>query len=266
LVLRVTSADMTDVCRYSADTVEIGRRPSNDLVLEDARIAARHVRLARGPRDQFTLTVLARLMKTAVNGQAVRGEVRLDEGDVVKVGPYELEPLDRAPPCAQEREFLATLARSVDDPETRAVYADWLEERERHDEAAFLRVQIEVREAIEEGGAPLWDSSARLRELAAKVPLGWRRATSYAPIENCDVGFEVVCTKQWAALTRTKNENERFCDACQKTVFYSPDVETARDHTRLQRCVAIDLAEPRTADDLKPRLTNMRMGMIILRR
>ena len=262
LVLRITCAETTDVRRYSADCVESGRRASNDLVLEHPRIAARHLRLARGPGNAFTLNVLARLLPTSVNGHAARGEMRLEEGDVATIGPYEIEPLDSEPPCAQERDFLAKLP--YDEDALGAVYADWLEERDRTHEAAFLRLRIEARAAARSGGTGVRDASERLRELAAKVPLSWRRAIAHAPIENCDLRFEMVCPKQWAALAPTTNANERYCDACQKHVFYAPDIATAMEHARLQRCLVVDPTQARRPNDLKPR-PMLKMGMVVLR-
>src|SRR5262249_49829573 len=49
-----------------------------------------------------------------------------------------------------EARFLATLRADRSDDDCRAVYADWLDEQSRRDEAALVRLQIELRVVREE--------------------------------------------------------------------------------------------------------------------
>jgi uncharacterized protein (TIGR02996 family) len=68
-----------------------------------------------------------------------------------------------------EAGFLASLAEQPAERSTRLVYADWLDEHGRHDEAAFLRLQIEIAER-----------SARLLDLGGQLDPKWLTAVGNA--------------------------------------------------------------------------------------
>jgi hypothetical protein len=85
------------------------------------------------------------------------------------------------------------------------------------------------------------------------MPLGWRRAVARPALENCNVRFELVCPKRWDALSPTASPKERYCDACKKNVHYADTVFEASSLASRGHCVAVDLAQPRSPNDLAPR-------------
>jgi len=56
----------------------------------------------------------------------------------------------------------------------------------------------------------------------------------------------------WGTLAPTAEPGVRHCGGCGDNVYYAASVLEARRHARLGRCVAVDLAEERTPDDLRP--------------
>ena len=151
-----------------------------------------------------------------------------------------------------ERTFLARLHEHPADDELRGVYADWLDEHHRTDEADFLRVQKTLH-AMSEDDPRFAELGARLRGLGEKVRLSWRRAVGREPIERCGVRFDLVCPKRWDALATTAAADVRFCATCGRDVHYAETIEAARLHAERGRCVAVDLTLPRAPDDLEPR-------------
>ena len=105
-------------------------------------------------------------------------------------------PLDRD---AGERGLLAAIASG--DESSRAIYADWLEERSEHARAGFLRIeQLVARMAPAD---PRYDACTRqLRELEQHIDPDWRARVGRPPIEGCPA-FAYRCPRRWDALTRT---------------------------------------------------------------
>ncbi|HSK01921.1 MAG TPA: TIGR02996 domain-containing protein [Kofleriaceae bacterium] len=152
-------------------------------------------------------------------------------------------PLDRD---ATERELLAAIASG--DETSRAVYADWLEERSEHARAGFLRIEQLV--ARLGPGDPRFDACTRqLRELMQHIDPAWRARVARPPIEGCP-SFAFRCPQRWDALARTEREDVRHCGTCRKHVHYFDRVDDARAAARAGHCVAIDLGSERWEDDL----------------
>ena len=57
-------------------------------------------------------------------------------------------------------------------------------------------------------------------------------------IRNCVFG--VKCTAQWDDLEDTDDFSVKFCQYCQKEIYYCSDDEELVKSVRLNRCVAID--------------------------
>lgn len=57
-------------------------------------------------------------------------------------------------------------------------------------------------------------------------------------IRNCIFG--VKCTAQWDDLEQTDYPEVKFCQYCQKEIFYCANDEELVTSVRLNRCVAID--------------------------
>jgi uncharacterized protein (TIGR02996 family) len=141
----------------------------------------------------------------SINGSALwptpgpQDGVEMRLGDVLVIGEWELSlecdstvvgELDRV-----EREFLAAIERAPSDDDNRHTYGDWLEEHGRHDEAEFVRAQIELASRAAADGRSQ-SLAARLDEIGSRMRPRWRRAVARAPVENCEVSFEVVCPKR----------------------------------------------------------------------
>jgi uncharacterized protein (TIGR02996 family) len=152
-------------------------------------------------------------------------------------------PLDRD---ATERELLAAIASG--DETSRAVYADWLEERSEHARAGFLRIEQLV--ARLGPGDPRLDACTRqLRELMQHIDPAWCARVARPPIEGCP-SFAFRCPRRWDALARTEREDVRHCGTCRKHVHYFESVDAARAAARAGHCVAIDLGAERWEHDL----------------
>ena len=52
--------------------------------------------------------------------------------------------------------------------------------------------------------------------------------------------FEFECPKDWNNLQKTSAENVRFCDVCEKKVFFCNTEREAKAHSILGNCVAIN--------------------------
>ena len=170
----------------------------------------------------------------------------------------------RARPAAQdevERAFLDRLEAEPRDDESRSVYADWLEEHSRLEEAELIRVQLQLKSLGAEDPR-LGILGARLRELASKVDPAWRRSIARPAIEGCDVRFELLCPKSWDSLAPTSAPDVRFCGACRKDVHYATSIEEAREHAFRGECVAVDVSLRREPRDLDPRGRLMFVGRI----
>ena len=56
-------------------------------------------------------------------------------------------------------------------------------------------------------------------------------------IRNCVFGFK--CDKNWGELTHTESGGVRFCQSCQKEVFFCESDDELVKYVRLNRCVAM---------------------------
>lgn len=84
------SAQQTQIFEIRGSTVNIGRAPSNDLVLNHPSVSRHHARLTILPGDTTLLIDLGSLNGMYVNGQQVH-EFKLADQDKVGIGMYELK-------------------------------------------------------------------------------------------------------------------------------------------------------------------------------
>jgi len=56
-------------------------------------------------------------------------------------------------------------------------------------------------------------------------------------IRNCRFAFK--CSSKWEDLQDTENDQIKFCNDCQKEVFFCEDDYALISHVRLNHCVAI---------------------------
>jgi hypothetical protein len=60
-------------------------------------------------------------------------------------------------------------------------------------------------------------------------------------IRNCTFGFK--CATEWEQLNETSSPDVRFCLDCEKEVHFCRTDEQLAQAIRLNRCVAVELAE-----------------------
>jgi hypothetical protein len=74
---------------------------------------------------------------------------------------------------------------------------------------------------------------------------------------NCQAPLSVECPLQWENLEPTNASDIRFCDVCQRNVFYCETPDRFLEAARQGRCVAI----PAKFDHQHPSNLNSRMGL-----
>lgn len=233
--------------------VRLGSARDADVKLEGPAIEALHCRLV----VQAAGTLLVRERgEVKVNGKSVERSVPLYATDKVFVGPYSfmIETLDYVPDPLEDK-LLADIAAG--DDASRIVYADWLETNGDIRRAEFLRAQEALRDLGAAGlehaaRVAFLEHSRRLRQLATLIDVEWRMRVARAPVEGCrvNVRFDFACPKQWSDLVETEAPDVRFCDLCREQVFYCTSIAEARQHAWRGRCVAVDIANERSANDL----------------
>ena len=250
--------------RYELKDCEltIGRAASNDIVLRDINVSRRHARLV--VRDgQFLLVDIVSTNGTYLNGRRLEAPMAIEPTDRVDIGFFTLE-IEGDPECTEERPLPpfvardateAALLRAIGDGDdaSRQVYGDWLEEHGHMSEAEFIRVQQTLVAMAPE--APEFASrSQRLRDLARSLDFRWRVRVARPAIERCVDApqFDFRCPKDWGSLASTDREDVRYCNACEKRVYYCTNVPEARGHASRGECVALDLRAMRWPSDVQP--------------
>jgi len=286
LAILVTTADgALERHQFETSEITIGRSDDNALALREAVISKRHARIVIKD-GRYILVDLKSVNGTFVNGRKITAPLLVKPGDRITMGNFVLEldlpvppaiddepTLDRAPlgrPATRpppppigrdpvETRLLAAIASR--DEASRHVYADWLEQRGELHRAEFLRVQQEL-VAIAPDDPQFPDRSARLRELAEMLDVGWRFTVARPAIERCDVKFEFQCPKEWGALARTNQPHVRYCSSCQRQVHYAISIDLARQLATRGECVVVDIVPLRRRGDLDPRPPVRLGGMI----
>jgi uncharacterized protein (TIGR02996 family) len=151
---------------------------------------------------------------------------------------------------SEEASYIQAILAAPQDDGPRLAYADWLEQR-ADSRAEFLRTQILL--------ASLRPKDPRravvmhlLRDLRRGLDAAWLASVDRPPIENCGLEFRFECPRQWEALRHTENAAVRFCDACERRVYYCQTVGEARSLARLGECVAVDTTLVRRPGDINP--------------
>lgn len=241
---------------FDKPEVTIGRVPGNDLVLPHGSVSRRHARiLVQGER--FLLVDLRSTNGTYVNGRRITAPLAIGEHDLVTIGALQIKVEEEEGPTTEwfpappfdpvEERLIAAIAGR--DHASRVVYADWLEERGELARAEFLRIQDRlIGTSPDDPGFRA--GRERLEELARGIELEWRFAVGRPAIEGC-LAFRLQCPAEWGALAATAREDVRFCEACDRQVFYCDTIEQARTYARLGDCVAIDPALRRAPGDLE---------------
>jgi pSer/pThr/pTyr-binding forkhead associated (FHA) protein len=91
--LAIEDGDEVVLRPLSADIVHIGRRPTADIVLDDASVSRRHALITR--RGERTVILDDRSLNgVTVNGKRVT-EADLHDGDAIAVGRVQLRYVER---------------------------------------------------------------------------------------------------------------------------------------------------------------------------
>lgn len=148
---------------------------------------------------------------------------------------------------ATERAFLRGIAAAPRDVACRLVYADWLEERGRHDCAELVRSELTLLD-IEEADPREPVLRHRVKALTPLVSVEMRRAISRGPIEGCDE--PAACARSWDALRATADPCARRCVVCDRDVLYASSVAEAIERVAVGTPVVVDATVARTPGDL----------------
>ena len=239
---------------FAVRECRIGSVKDNDLVLDvKHRISAHHARLVLKD-TKYILVATKSSSGVWVNKRKLGAPTIVKLTDTITLGDVRLEivplPFEKlASPLVARSPQEAELLAAVDDAdEARLVYADWLEGNGDHAHAELLRTQEAIDGEVDP--AVIDAQLARVRQLAASIELPWRARLSKLPIDNCPQ-FRFKCPRQWSALTPTSIDGERFCGACQRTVYYCATIDEARARGAQGECVAIDVASPRWKGDME---------------
>lgn len=71
--------------------ITIGRSSDNDVVIGDFKVSRTHLQLVRNDKGEFSVVDLNSANGTYVNGKRISGEVRVYEGDSIRIGDTVLE-------------------------------------------------------------------------------------------------------------------------------------------------------------------------------
>jgi uncharacterized protein (TIGR02996 family) len=144
--------------------------------------------------------------------------------------------------------FIQAVQTAPGDTGLLLIYADWLEER-GDPRAEFLRVRVALGWLLptEKQFRVLW---SQLHQLRSGIDPAWLAVLDRTPIENCPVQFAYSCPRQWEALRPTQETSVRFCEACQRRVYYCSTMRQARRHAEAGDCVAVDSMLNRRTRDL----------------
>jgi uncharacterized protein (TIGR02996 family) len=122
--------------------LRMGRSSGDEIEISSPHLTDRHVRFVFREDHYWPIPSSAAANVFLNESRLPRGKVSrpLLPGDMLRIGALEFEFTNRKRDMdTLERELLAAIDREPRDGERRAVYADWLEERGRFDEASFAR-------------------------------------------------------------------------------------------------------------------------------
>jgi len=259
ILVSVTDHDGPRTFSFESDQVVIGRGPEVDLVLDQEGVAPRHIRVRRRGDELVVEDLRPRVPKQLERPVRPRDQIIVG-GISLQLARCELIP--EGITDAIEQRLLDDIRRQPSDAATRAVYADWLEERGELARAEFLREQLSVGGAADASDPSFVRASARLAQLASRVGDGWRARVAMSFIEGCrsrwpgplgtrpGIGFELVCPMRWDRLEPTDREGIRTCGVCKSEVMYCSSIEQAATAAQDGRCIAVDPRTVRSPYDL----------------
>jgi uncharacterized protein (TIGR02996 family) len=162
-------------------------------------------------------------------------------------------PQERSMPgsvfTSEEKGFLRAILNSPTDRTVRLVYADWLDERDDR-KADYLRTEVELHALADSDADRREELRRRLVALRSVVDPFWLACFDRPWIEGCDDHFAFRCPKKWEQLRTTDDAAVRFCDACERPVYYCESIGEAQLHADAGECVAVSLTLFRRPGDV----------------
>jgi uncharacterized protein (TIGR02996 family) len=148
---------------------------------------------------------------------------------------------------AEDKAFLRAIIDNPADTTARLVYADWLDDRS-DPRGAYLRAEVALH------SQPDADSARALREqlagLKRDIDPFWLACFDRPRIEGCSNLFTFRCPRKWEQLRTTEDAEVRYCDGCERNVYYCGSVREAQKHAYRGECVAISLTVLRKPGDV----------------
>jgi uncharacterized protein (TIGR02996 family) len=149
----------------------------------------------------------------------------------------------------EEDALVRAILENPNDDSLRLVYADWLEER-GDGRGEFLRVEAQLATNSHPKRSERQKLRARLDELRPPISKEWLALLDRTTVEGC-FQFRQSCPKRWERLKTTEDELIRFCESCQKKVFFCATINDAQRHANYGHCVAIDSRVGRKSNDVR---------------
>ncbi|MDP3499088.1 MAG: TIGR02996 domain-containing protein [Myxococcales bacterium] len=219
------------------EAVRFARLPPRPLVVPEALHEVLRRALAADPEDRFQTPADLRAALFPFAGDFdTRAFAELVRPHLPALPPLPPEPPPRTP-------------LTPGDEGARLVYADWLEEHGKPDEASWLRQESALR-SLE--GAALEAALLRLRELSTRISTEFMASVARPAIEGCALRFGFKCPLKWEAMQRTGRDELRHCAGCRQDVHFCRTLDEAQQLSRQGTCVALDPSLVRAAGDLDP--------------
>jgi uncharacterized protein (TIGR02996 family) len=150
---------------------------------------------------------------------------------------------------AEDKAFLRAILDNPTDTTARLVYADWLDDRS-DPRGTYLRVEADLRAQNDSNGERAVALREWLASLKRDIDPFWLACFDRPDIEGCEESFAFRCPKKWEHLRTTEYAEVRYCDGCQRHVFYCGSIAEARARANQGECVAISLTVLRTPGDV----------------
>lgn len=178
---------------------------------------------------------------------------------------------------SDEEGFLRAIAEQPEDRSRVQIYADWLDER-GDARGEFLRLWEKLAEntllrdttdASTRDGYRLQIRATRevrrlfkkLEEIRSTIDWAWVARIDRVLIRGCEPTFEFECPKKWESLRATDDPSKRFCEICQKNVYYISNPSQTSRHLLKGACVAISTLSPLgVLQDRSDHIRHVRMG------
>lgn len=157
-------------------------------------------------------------------------------------------------PLEGEEPLLAAVLANPEDDGPRAVYADWLRDRDPQ-RAAYLQLTLTEHldasdrdaewAALAHDSRPIGPGSTH-RPPPPPVPAPWLALIERTELYNCpqtlgpSTEHAEACPQRWEALRLTANPQVRHCPICSRPVTFLTTIYELNAHSEFRSCVAVE--------------------------